>query len=97
MLVFTTTFPVSERLSIEDFINLAVEWVLNPKSRYNFKKFIWDGSTTFSTTDESGNVELIINTIKETKTVAIRLKNLEDPIEWVSDFIMTNNHVSVQL
>lgn len=97
MLVFTTTFPISNNLSVESFINLAVEWVSNSKSKYNFDDFIWNGSTTFSVTDMSGNVELSINTINETQTVAIRLKNLDGSIEWISDFIMTNNHISVQL
>lgn len=97
MLVFTTTFPVSSEFSFENFINLAIEWVLNPKSKYNFDNFIWDKSSTFSKTDVSGNVELIINTINSTQTVAIRLKNLDGSIEWISDFIMTDNHISVQL
>lgn len=97
MLVFTTTFPVSEKLSLEEFIDLAIEWVSNPKSRYDLKNIVWDKSTTFIVSDKSKNVEFTINMIKESNTVAVRLKNLDENIEWISDFILTNNNVSIQL
>lgn len=97
MLVFTTSFPVSSELSVENFIKLAMEWVYNSKSNYNFCPKPWNGSNIFTIKDVAGNVELSINTIKELNTVAVRLKNPDKNIEWVSDFILSNGILSIQL
>lgn len=97
MLVFTTTFPVSENLTIEKFVNIAIEWVSNPHSRYSFNNPSWDKSAVFSQKDTTGLVELSINTMFENNSVAIRLRNVEDTIEWVSDFVLADNFLSVQL
>lgn len=97
MLVFSTNFPLSENVTIQNFVNLAIEWVLSPNSNYCFEPFSWDGSNSFYKKDKTNHVEFNIQHISSKNIVAVRLKNVEPNIEWISDFVLNNNILSVQL
>lgn len=97
MLVFSSLFPVSKNFTTEEFVELASKWILNDKSRYDFDEFIWDKSPIFSVFDRSGDVEFSIQNCVEIQSTAIRLKKTELNIEWITDLILSDNMLAIQL
>lgn len=98
MLVYSALFDVSERLSIEEFIDLAIEWVSNPRSVYDFPEFEWDGSEEFTVVTNDKRSEFTIYVLIEKNTVAINLKTTDQyDTKWENYYSLVDNKLYVKL
>lgn len=98
MLVYSTLFNVSPDLQMESFIKMAIEWVSNKNSRYNFPEIQWnyDEELKIKTLDDKAEFRLYV--LIEKSTVAVRLSSIDDDnILWVNYYALVGNELYVEL
>lgn len=90
MQIYSTSFPVTEALTIDNFINLVIEW--NQGSPYNkINNLSWDGKNR-NVKFEEGNLSLAIEELRAYNTVAIRFHQFdENNVIWTTDMVVNFN------
>lgn len=87
MQIYSTTFPVTDALTKDIFIDLVIEW--NQGSPYNkINNLNWDRKNR-NVKFEEGNLSLWIEEIRAYNTIAIRFHQLdENNIIWTTDIVV---------
>lgn len=87
MQIYSTTFPVTDALTKDIFIDLVIEW--NQGSPYNkINNLNWDRKNR-NVKFEEGNLSLWIEEIRAYNTIAIRFHQLdENNIIWTTDVVV---------
>lgn len=99
MIIFSTMFYVTKKLTKEKLIELAVEWI-NKSPHYEFGNISWNGEDVYEEKRERQNFSIIQS--NDAKILAIRLENIDnDNVLWTNDFVYeersANNMLLVRL
>lgn len=98
MLLCSSKLPVSEELTADILIDLAIEWITGSRN-YNFDNLCWDGSSDYMV--EGRNGELFQVGLFDSKQIcAIHFRaNDNRNLEWTTDFVldMASHELAFQL
>lgn len=99
MVIFSTMFYVTKKLTKAKLIELAVEWV-NKSPYYGFDNISWNGEDVYEEKSEKQKFSVVQS--NDAKILAIRLENIDnDNVLWTNDFVYeecnTNNILLVRL
>ncbi len=86
MLIFSTKLYVTNELTDEKFIDLAIEWISGGQN-YTFGEVKWDGKEEF--TIENANCTQKFTIMKYESAVIVNLVNKDGKIIWTNDFVLT--------
>lgn len=85
MIVYSTKFYVTKKLTKEKLIELAFEWI-NGSPHYGFNGICWNGEEIYEQECERQKFSVIQS--KDTPILAIRLENIDDDnVLWTNDFV----------
>ncbi len=90
MQIYSTTFPVTDKLTVDNFIELVIKW--NQSSPHNkMKNLNWDGKN-HNIKFEDGNLSLSIEEVYTHNIVAIRFHQLDaNNVIWTTDMVVDFN------
>ena len=93
MLLCSSKIPVTEKLTMSKFVDLAVKWVLSSRN-YNFDSFAWNGSSDEVFTGNNGEL-FQVSIFEEENIGAIHFSSTDNrSIKWTTDFILSfDDHV----
>lgn len=93
MLLCSSCIPVSETLTAEAFVALAVQWVTNSRN-YCFDPFEWDGSSDFKCSGKKQET-FRVGLFDGESICAVHFKNTDaHKIDWTTDFVLDlKNHM----
>lgn len=99
MIVFSTMFYVTKKLTKEKLMELAIEWI-NNSPHYGFDSLVWNGEKIYE--KECKKQKFSVVQSNDEKILAIRLENIDDDnILWTNDFVYeecdVNNLILVRL
>ena len=63
MLLCSSRIPVSEKLTVDAFVALAVEWVTTSRN-YSFDPFEWDGSADYTCREKNEKFSKLVYLMK---------------------------------
>ena len=87
MLLCSSRIPVSEELTVDAFVALAVEWVTSSRN-YSFDPFEWDGSTDYTCFGKKQEI-FQVGLFDEESICAVHFKAIDNrEITWTTDFIL---------
>ena len=92
MIVYSTKFYVTKKLTKEKLIELAFEWI-NGSPHYGFNGICWNGEEIYEQECERQKFSVIQS--KDTPILAIRLENIDDDnVLWTNDFVYEDLQLS---
>ena len=92
MIIFSTMFYVTKKLTKEKLIELAFEWI-NKSPHYSFNNISWNGEDEYE--QESGQQKFSVVQLNDSKILAIRLENIDnDNVLWTNDFVFEECNIN---